>query len=161
VTDGRLRDPSPGAGDPFGPLHLGRGLAVGDLDNDGRIDAVVQSQNEPLAYLRNRTAEGGHWATLQLEGLRSNRDAVGSRVTLVAGGRRRVEQRVGGGSYQSSADPRLHFGLGNSTLIERLEIRWPSGLVQSYTGLPADRAYLLREGVPEVKPLRGWERRPR
>jgi predicted Zn-dependent protease len=160
-TDGRLRDPSPGAGDPFGPLHLGRGLAVGDLDNDGRIDAVVQSQNEPLAYLRNRTAEGGHWATLQLEGLRSNRDAVGSRVTLVAGGRRRVEQRVGGGSYQSSADPRLHFGLGNSTLIERLEIRWPSGLVQSYTGLPADRAYLLREGVPEVKPLRGWERRPR
>jgi len=158
--DGRLKEPSPDAGSPFRLLHLGRGLAAGDLDNDGRIDAVVQSQNEPLAYLQNRTAGGGHWLILQLEGVRSNRDAVGARVALVAGGRRRVAQRTGGGSYQSAGDPRLHFGLGDSARVERLEVRWPSGRVDSYQGLRADRAYLLREGASDVKPLKGWERRP-
>jgi len=158
--DGRLKVPHPDCGEPFKPAHLGRGLAVGDLDNDGRIDAVVQAQNEPLAYLRNRTVGGGHWVVLQLEGVRSNRDAVGSRVTVSAGGRQRVAQRVGGGSYQSANDPRLHFGLGDSVRIERLEVRWPSGLVESYTGLAADRGYLLREGAAVAKPLRGWERRP-
>ncbi len=154
--DGRLTQPTPDAGEPFKPYHLGRGLAVGDLDNDGRIDAVVQSQNEPLAYLHNETARGGHWVTLQLEGVRSNRDAVGSRVTVLAGGRRRVAQRVGGGSYQSANDPRLHFGLGDAKQIERLEVRWPSGLVESYTELHANRGYLLREGDAVAKPLRGW-----
>jgi len=156
--DRRLREPFPDAGDPFKPTHLGRGLAVGDLDNDGRIDAVVQAQNEPLAYLHNQTAGAGHWVTLQLEGVRSNRDAVGSRVILLAGGRRRVAQRVGGGSYQSANEPRLQFGLGHSERIERLEVRWPSGLVDSYTGLLTDRGYLLREGAKVAKPLRGWER---
>src|SRR5262249_37976890 len=79
----RLTDASPGAGAPFQPLHLGRGLAAGDLDNDGRIDAVVVCQNEPPVFLRNRTA-GGHWITIQLEGTRSNRDGVGARVAIEA-----------------------------------------------------------------------------
>jgi len=158
-SDGRLKDPSPGAGGPFQPLHLGRGLAAGDLDNDGRIDVVVQSQNEPLAYLQNRAAGGGHWITLQLEGVRSNRDAVGARVTLVSGGRRQVAQRFGGGSYQSAGDPRLHFGLDDSLRVERLDVQWPSGRADSYSGLPADRGYLLREGATDVMPLRGWERK--
>ncbi len=87
-TDGRLTDVSSGAGDPFQVLHLGRGLATGDLDNDGRIDVIVQSQNEPLIYLRNKTAGGGHWLILRLEGVRSNRDGVGARVLLEAAGRR-------------------------------------------------------------------------
>jgi hypothetical protein len=159
--DGRLNEPPAGAGDPFAPLHLGRGLAVGDLDNDGRIDAVVQSQNEPLAYLHNETAGGGHWVTLQLEGVRSNRDAVGSRVMLLAGGRQRVAQRIGGGSYQSAIEPRIHVGLGDADRIEHLEVRWPAGLVESYTGLAVDRAYLLREGTKAAKPLNGWARRAR
>jgi enediyne biosynthesis protein E4 len=154
--DGRLRVPFPDSGEAFKPAHLGRGLAVGDLDNDGSIDAVVQAQNEPLAYLHNRTNDGGHWVVLELQGVRSNRDAVGSRVTLLAGGRTRVAQRVGGGSYQSANDPRLHFGLGDSDRIERLEVRWPSGLVESYTGLSGDRGYLLKEGTAVAKPLPGW-----
>jgi enediyne biosynthesis protein E4 len=156
--DNRLAVPAADGGEPFRQLHLGRALAEGDLDNDGRLDVVVQAQNEPLAYLHNETAGGRHWVTLKLEGMRSNRDAVGARVRALAGGRWRVSQRYGGGSYQSAADQRLHFGLGDSAVVERLEVRWPSGREQSYTGLPADRGYLLREGDSEIKPLRGWER---
>jgi enediyne biosynthesis protein E4 len=164
---GGLTDVSDRAGGPFRPLHLGRGLAVGDLDNDGRLDAIVLNQNEPLVYLHNRTggapgegqglAEGqgraGHFITFSLEGTRSNRDAVGARVTIYCGGRRRVSERIGGGSYQSASDPRLHFGLGTSRRVESVDVRWPSGHVDHHAGLPADREYRLREGAKprEVK----------
>ena len=103
-ADGRLRDVSEQAGPPFGPLHLGRGLAAGDLDNDGRVDALVVVQNEPLVFLHNQT-RAGHFVTLALEGTASNRDGVGASVVVVAGSERRVAQRVGGGSYQSAGDP--------------------------------------------------------
>jgi enediyne biosynthesis protein E4 len=159
--DGRLTDASARAGEPFRPLHLGRGLATGDLDNDGWIDVIVQSQNEPLVYLRNKTASGGHWLTLQLEGVRSNRDGIGGRVVLTAGGRRQSQQRFGGGSYQSSGDSRLHFGLRDSGRVDQLEVRWPSGQVDRYDNLEADRGYLLREGAPTTAPLLGWDRRPK
>ena len=159
AQDGRLTDASARAGDPFGRLHLGRGLATGDLDNDGRIDAVVQSQNEPLIYLHNQSSQNGHWLTLRLEGVRSNRDGVGARVQLEAGGRRQSHQRCGGGSYQSSGDPRLHFGLGASPQVERLEVRWPSGQVDQYERLAADHAYLLKEGAVKAELLPGWHGR--
>jgi hypothetical protein len=152
-TDGRFRDVSGQAGEPFGPLHLGRGLAVGDLDNDGRIDAVVLAENEPLIYLHNLTDKAGHFLTINLEGTRSNRDAVGARVAIVAGGRRLVAERIGGGSYQSASDPRLHFGLGQASVVESVEIRWPSGQSDRHAGLPADRAYLFREGAKAAVPI--------
>ena len=157
---GRVTDISARAGEPFIPLHLGRGLATGDLDNDGRIDAIIQSQNERLVYLRNKTAGGGHWLTLCLQGVRSNRDGIGARVLIEAGGRRQIQQRFGGGSYQSASDSRLHFGLRDSTRIERLEVRWPSGQIDRYDNLEADRAYLLREGNRATMPLPGWARSP-
>jgi hypothetical protein len=159
ASGGRLADASAGAGPPFRPLHLGRGLAVGDLDDDGRIDAIVVCQNEPPVLLRNRTA-GGHWITIALEGTRSNRDGVGARVAIEAGGRRWVSQRFGGGSYQSAGDPRLHFGLGAATRIDRLEVRWPSGRVDRHEGLAVDRRYRLREGDAEPKPVRDAEDSP-
>jgi enediyne biosynthesis protein E4 len=160
--EGHLTDVSERAGDPFRPLHLGRGLAVGDLDNDGRLDAVVLNQNEPLVYLHNRSggapgegqglaegqSRGGHFIRFSLEGTRSNRDGVGARVTIDCGGRRRVAERVGGGSYQSASDPRLHFGLGESSTVESVDVRWPSGQVDHHARLSADREYRLREGSP-------------
>src|SRR5262249_9343132 len=113
---GRLTDVSERAGAPFLPLHLGRGLAVGhldhdrrrgggDRDNEGRLGAPVVVQNEPLISLHTRTSRPGHFLTLCLEGTRSNRDAIGARVSIGCGGRRLVAQRFGGGSYQSASDP--------------------------------------------------------
>jgi enediyne biosynthesis protein E4 len=143
----KLIDVSETAGAPFRVPHLGRGLAAGDLDNDGRLDAVVVVQNEPLVYLHNRTEQHGHFIALALEGTKSNRDAVGARITIRAGGRSQVAQRYGGGSYQSAGDPRVHFGLGDASTVESLEVRWPSGQVDQHTGVTTDRIYRLREGA--------------
>jgi hypothetical protein len=154
---GRLTDVSAEAGTPFQALHLGRGLATGDLDNDGRVDAVVLAQNEPLVFLHNR-GEAGHSVTLLLEGTKSNRDAIGARVEVLADGRRQVTQKIGGGSFQSAGDPRLRFGLGSARRVETIEVRWPSGRVDRHRDLAADSAYLLREGDSAVTSLPGWKR---
>src|SRR5262249_39218575 len=134
---GHLTDVSSLAGDPWRVPRVGRGLATGDLDNDGRIDIALLSQNSPVAYLRNRTP-AGHSVTLRLEGTTSNRDAVGAHVAVTAGGRRQVAQRSGGGSYLSASDPRLHFGLGGAARIEVVEVTWPSGRIDRYRDLAAD-----------------------
>jgi enediyne biosynthesis protein E4 len=155
---GRLTDVSDRAGPPWSVSRLGRGLAAGDLDNDGRIDLLIVSQGGPLAYFHNRT-RGGHWLALRLEGTASNRDAVGARVAITVGGRRQVAQRLGGGSYLSAGDGRLHFGLGPARRVDRVEVAWPSGRVDHFEGLAADAGYLLREGESQPCPLAGFGRR--
>ncbi len=152
---GKLTDVSDRAGAPWQVLRVARGLAAGDLDNDGRIDLLLVAQGGPLAYLHNQTA-GGHALTLRLEGRTSNRDAVGARVTVVAGGRRQVAWRFGGGSYQSASDPRLHFGLGDAGQIESIEVAWPSRRVDRFGPLAVDAGYLLKEGHPQPTPLPGY-----
>ena len=156
--DGRLVDVSAGAGAPWDVLRVGRGLAAGDLDNDGRVDALVLAQNDPVAYFHNQSKDVGHYLTLRLEGTKSNRDAVGARVTISAGGKRQVSQRQGGGSYQSANDPRLHFGLGESDRVQSVEIRWPSGRVDRYSDIAANAGYLAREGEGKLMPLAGFSR---
>ena len=153
---GKLLDVSNRAGAPWQVLRLGRGLAVGDLDNDGRIDILLVAENAPLALLHNQNASQDHFLTLALEGTRSNRDAVGARVSVTASGRTQVSMRFGGGSYQSASDQRLHFGLGAARLVDRVEVTWPSGGRDSYQGLGADAGYRLREGDPAPKPLAGF-----
>jgi hypothetical protein len=155
-ADGRLVDVSQKAGSPWTTPRIGRGLAVGDLDNDGRPDLLLLGQNSPLAYLHNQTDLGSnHSLTLQLEGTASNRDAVGAVVTVRAGGQSKRAWRAGGGSYQSASSPRLHFGLSRATRAEEVEVRWPSGRVDQYHNLDADRGYLLKEGNPEPARLPG------
>ncbi|WP_422927928.1 FG-GAP-like repeat-containing protein [Singulisphaera sp. PoT] len=155
---GRLTDVTARAGEPFQPLRVGRGLATGDLDNDGKLDAVLVGQFEPLAYFHNRTP-GGHFVTFLLEGTRSNRDGIGAKVTLTTRSGRQVAHRYGGGSYQSASDPRLHFGLGADEVVEQVEIRWPSGRIDRYSKLAADTGYRLREADPNPAKLAGFARR--
>ena len=102
--------------------------------------------NDRPTLLRNDTVRGGHWITLRLVGTKSNRDAIGAKVTVEAGGRRQTTAVRGDGSYLSHSDLRVHVGLAAATTVNRIEIRWPSGVVQTAKGLAADRFYVLREG---------------
>jgi hypothetical protein len=156
---GTLSEVTAQAGPPFQELYVGRGLAIGDLDNDGRLDAVMVSQNTPLVYFHNRTESiRGQSVTIRLQGTTSNRDGVGASVALKSAGRTVIQQRLGGGSYQSASDPRLHFGLGPSAPLEWVDVRWPSGRVDRYHDIKAGKAYLLREGESSPKPLEGFRR---
>jgi len=154
--NGKLIDVSHRSGDPWQVPRLGRGLAVGDIDNDGRTDVIIVSEDAPLALLHNKSATQYHSLTLLLVGTASNRDAVGARVALTAGGRTQVAARLGGGSYLSASDHRLHFGLGPASVAERVEVMWPSGRRDSFSHLAADKGYLLREGDPTPRILAGF-----
>ena len=123
-----------------------RGAAFGDYDNDGDIDALVINMNDRPTLLRNDTPRTRHWITLRLTGTKSNRDAIGARVIVETGGRRQTAVVRGDGSYLSHSDVRAHFGLGEATKISRVEIRWPSGLVQNVGALAVDQFYVVREG---------------
>ncbi len=153
---GRLTDVTDRVGPPWTVPRIGRGLARADLDNDGRVDLLLVAQNAPVAYFHNRTEHAGHFLTVRLDGTTSNRDAVGAKVTVTAGGQRQTAWRLGGGSYASAEDPRLHFGLGTSRTIDEVEVRWPSGRVDRFRNLPADRGYLIREGERDPLPLPGF-----
>ena len=158
---GRFADASDKSGDVWRVPRVGRGLAAADLDNDGRLDLLILGQNEPLAYLHNRgpsTGDSGRFVTFLLEGSASNRDGVGALVTITAEGRRQVAPRFGGGSYQSSGDPRLHFGLGTASAVDSVEVHWPSGRLDRFARLAPDLGYLLREGASAPSPLKGFAR---
>jgi hypothetical protein len=123
-----------------------RGAAFGDYDNDGDIDVLVVNLDDRPTLLRNDTAGGNHWVTLQLVGTKSNRDGIGARVRVTANGRPQTTEIRAGGSYLSSNDRRAHFGLGAANRVQQVQIQWPSGLVESANDLAADHFYVAREG---------------
>jgi hypothetical protein len=126
----------------------GRGLGVADFDNDGRLDFLQTNRDQPSLLYHNRTAGAGNWIELKLVGTKSNRDAIGARVTLRAGGLRLIREVNGGNGFESQSSTRLHFGLGAATRIDDLEIRWPSGLVQKLApgAVAVNRIYRVEEG---------------
>ncbi len=134
---------SPETGAYFAKAAVGRGVAAGDIDNDGRVDLIVVQRDAPLSVLRNVT-EGGHWTSFTLKGGRP-KTPIGARVAVTAGGRTQVRWLVGGGSYLSANDQRLHFGLGPAARVERVVVRWPSGQERTWEALPADRVLVLDE----------------
>jgi enediyne biosynthesis protein E4 len=147
---GRFQHISSVAGPYFQEAHVGRGLAACDYDNDGHVDLAVNNSGERAVLLHNESTTPYHWLRLELRGTKSNRDAVGAKVTAHIGERRIIRHRKGGGSYCSASDSRLHFGTGAATTVDQVEIRWPSGLVQKMGPLAADRGYLIIEG--DAKP---------
>ncbi len=148
---GRFHDVSVQGGSYFQEPHNARGAALGDLDNDGRTDLVISHQNEPVVVLRN-VARGGHWLGVELAG-EDHRDAVGARVVLQAGGRRWTRFARGGGSYASSGDRRLVFGLGTADRVDRIEVAWPGGRTQRWEGLEVGRYWRLSEGEDRAQAL--------
>jgi hypothetical protein len=143
---GRFRHATQEVGGPLLVEQSSRGAAFGDYDNDGDVDVLISAIDDRPLLLRNDTA-GGHWITVGLSGTRSNRSAIGAKVTIEAGGRRQVAEVRSGGSYISQNDLRVRFGLGDTTTVDRLTIRWPRGAVETAKTLAADRIYRAREGA--------------
>jgi len=133
------------AGPYLAAPHMGRGVALGDVDDDGDQDLAVSHTNEPLALLSNESANQNHWLSLRLIGRRSNRDAVGTVVRIRTAGGEQMRQVKGGASYASSSDLRVFFGLGEQRQVDRIEIRWPAGETQLLSGVPADRTSIVHE----------------
>ncbi len=137
-------------GPDFRAAKVSRGAAVGDFDNDGDLDILVNNSGQPAQLLRNEGGNANHWLEILLIGTRSNRDGVGAKVKLRASDLVLYDERKGGMSYQSAQDPRLHFGLGQRATVDSIEITWPSGTVTKLSGLRADRILAVKEGVGVV-----------
>ena len=152
LGNGRFEDLTARLGPPVTTPAAGRGAAFADLDNDGDVDVVVNNVHAPPDLFRLDSPGGAHWITLKLAGTRSNRSAIGARVRLFAQGRAQVQEVRGGGSYYSQNDLRVHFGLGRSAAVERVEVRWPNGLEEQWTSLEPDRIISLTEGSGSAMP---------
>ncbi|HEY6263378.1 MAG TPA: CRTAC1 family protein [Candidatus Acidoferrum sp.] len=138
-------DVSAQSGEVFQKAWVGRGLAIGDIDNDGRLDAVVTTNDGALHILHNATQNQNHWLTLELVGHKSNRDAIGAEVKLVTAKGSQWATVSTAGSYLSSSDKRVHFGLGPEAIAQTIEIRWPNGIRQTLKDVHGDQILQVQE----------------
>lgn len=145
LGNGRFEELIDEAGPGIAAPHASRGCAFGDFDNDGDVDILIVNMNEAPSLLRNDVTSKNNWIKVKLIGTKSNRSAVGARVIGRYGGRRQVQEVLSQSSFYSSNDPRLHFGLGTAKTVD-LEIRWPSGLQQSFASVVPNRTVTIREG---------------
>jgi hypothetical protein len=130
--------------------HVSRGCAFGDFDNDGDLDILIMNQNEAPSLLRNDAPPGNHWIKVRLYGTKSNRSALGARVTIRSGNKTQAQEVMSQSSYVSANDPRLHFGLGSTASVD-LEVRWPMGSIEVHNNVPADMLITLHEGSSSIK----------
>jgi enediyne biosynthesis protein E4 len=142
---GKFEDISAQGGPGILELHSSRGAAFGDIDNDGRVEVLINNQNQEPSLLQMSRKPAGHWLIVALTGKRSNRSAIGARVRITAGGRTQTAEVRSGGSYLSHSDLRLHFGVGGATRADRIEVRWPDGSLQTKTSVAVDRVVHITE----------------
>ncbi len=146
MRDRTFQDISSSSGLNDGPLHSRRGTAFGDINNDGNLDVVVFNANGPPSLFINETHNANHRVLFHLTGTKSNRAAIGARVTVRTPAMAQIDEVRGGGSYLSTNDTRLHFGLGADAVMTKVEVQWPSGLKQEFSDVPADAIYEIMEG---------------
>jgi len=146
-------DVSAQSGEIFHQAWAGRGMAIGDIDNDGRIDAVVTTNDGPAYVLHNETTTDNHWLILSLVGHRSNRDGIGAEIKITTSAGSQLATVSTAGSYLSSSDKRVHFGLGAEGVVKSVKIQWPSGVIQTLENVHADQILKVDEPVPaKTKP---------
>ncbi|HZQ45302.1 MAG TPA: CRTAC1 family protein [Acidobacteriaceae bacterium] len=148
--DGTFCDASAETGVALMESRASRGLAIGDLFNDGNLDVVIETLDGSPVVLRNQGVAGRHWISFELAGVKSNRMALNARVKIIAGGATQTDEIHSGGSYLSQNDTRVHFGLGSATKVDSVEIRWPSGKTEQLKNLAADKFYYVLEGEGSV-----------
>jgi hypothetical protein len=144
--DGTFSDVSASAGSGITTAASSRGLAVGDLWNDGKISVVISNMNDSPSLLVNQIRTPNHWIAVRTVGTKSNRDGIGARIRVKTAARTLVDEVRSGSSYDSNSDMRVHFGLGTAARIEWIEIRWPSGSTEQFTNLSVDEIHSLKEG---------------
>ena len=142
---GKFADVSREAGPALEVKAVSRGACFADYDNDGKVDAFVVNLGAPGTLLHNVSQNSNHWITIKLKGKKSNRDGIGARLELLAGGRKQVAERIAGSGYLSQDDGRVHFGLGSATKADKLTIHWPSGKDQVLENQPVDRVLTVEE----------------
>ncbi len=159
-ANGRFSETSKLAGESFIQPHLGRGAAFLDYDNDGNVDVVVGNSGEAPLLMHNRGGSGNSFVSFQLVGTKSNRDAMGARIMISAGGVSQMREISGGGSYLSQSELRAHFGLGKAQRVDTVIVEWPSGLRQTFKNVAADAFYRIEEGVSsmQLRPRKGREK---
>ena len=145
VGNGKFADVSRDAGPVLSERTTARGACFADYDNDGKVDAFAVNLGAKGTLLHNVSTDTGHWVSIKLRGTKSNRDGIGARVEVMAGGKRWTAERVAGSGYLSQDYGRLHFGLGAATTIDKLTIRWPSGREQTLEKVSADRVLTVEE----------------
>jgi enediyne biosynthesis protein E4 len=150
LKDGKFEELLEGAGPGVDAPHSSRGCAFGDFDNDGDLDILIINLNEPPSLLRNDLRGENRWLKVKLVGTRSNRSAIGARVTVAYGGKRQAQNVAGQASYLSCSDRRLHFGLGTAETAD-VEVWWPNGEKQLFPKLAANQLVVIREGAPTVE----------
>jgi enediyne biosynthesis protein E4 len=148
--NGKFKDVSTDRGAYFQAEHVGRGACFGDYDNDGDIDAYIVNLEEPGVLLRNNKGNQNNWIALFLVGETSNRDGVGSRITITYDGQKQYAQKQSSSGYLSTDDPRVHFGLGEHTVVDTIEVIWPSGKIQKLENIQAGQVVTLKESEAET-----------
>ena len=148
-------------GSPFVEKHVGRGVAIGDIDNDGDVDIVINDLDGAPQLLRNDGGNASNAVLIKTIGVKSNRDGIGALIRIVSGDLTQIDEVRSGGSYISQNDLRLHFGLEKRTQIDLIEVHWPSGLVDKITNASVNKVLTVKEGqgIIEQKDFKSASRR--